>query len=143
MKVGSNKKIPIKLVPDYSLKIEANFAWVLDAKSPDKKIIDSDNVDQVYSYATHPEIRSTYFALRGSSSKPEILTVQESFDLSAGSLAYPNPFNNELVIELAYPTKEVSYEIYNSQGALVESISLSDDKKITSYIKRQLPLLHF
>ncbi|MBC6409607.1 MAG: type I restriction enzyme HsdR N-terminal domain-containing protein [Ekhidna sp.] len=63
LKIGSNKKIPIKLIPDYALKVEENYAWVLDAKSPDKKINDSDNVEQVYSYAAHPEIRSTYFAL--------------------------------------------------------------------------------
>lgn len=63
LKIGSNKKIPIKLIPDYSLKVENSFAWVLDAKSPDKKINDPDNIEQVYSYATHPEIRSTYFAL--------------------------------------------------------------------------------
>jgi tRNA G10 N-methylase Trm11 len=63
LKIGSNKKIPIKLIPDYSLKVENNYAWVLDAKSPNEKIKDSDNVEQVYSYATHPEIRSTYFAL--------------------------------------------------------------------------------
>ncbi len=63
LKIGSNKKIPIKLIPDYSLKVSENFAWVLDAKSPDKKVDDPDNVEQVYSYASHPEIRSTYFAL--------------------------------------------------------------------------------
>jgi 16S rRNA G966 N2-methylase RsmD len=43
--------------------VENNFAWVLDAKAPDQKIINNDNVAQVYSYATHPEIRSNYFAL--------------------------------------------------------------------------------
>jgi len=63
LKVGSDKKLPIKLIPDYSLKVEGIFAWVLDAKSPDRRVDDSDNVEQVYSYATHPEIRSTYFAL--------------------------------------------------------------------------------
>lgn len=63
LRIGSNKKIPIKLVPDYSLKVEENYAWILDAKSPDKKINDYDNVEQVYSYASHPEVRSTYFAL--------------------------------------------------------------------------------
>lgn len=63
LKIGSKKRIPIKLIPDYALKIENNFAWVLDAKSPDKKINDQDNVEQVYSYASHPEIRSTYFAI--------------------------------------------------------------------------------
>ena len=63
LKLGSNKKIPIKLVPDYSLRVENNFAWVLDAKAPDKKVDDDDNIQQVYSYASHPEIRSTYFAI--------------------------------------------------------------------------------
>ena len=63
LKVGSNKKIPIKLIPDYVFKIENNYAWVLDAKAPDQNINDSDNIEQVYCYASHPEIRSTYFAL--------------------------------------------------------------------------------
>jgi 16S rRNA G966 N2-methylase RsmD len=63
LKLGSNKKIPIRLVPDYSLKVENNFAWVLDAKSPEQDINDSDNIEQVYSYSSHPEIRSTYFAI--------------------------------------------------------------------------------
>ena len=63
LKVGSNKKREIKLVPDYLLKIEENYAWVLDAKAPNQRINDSDHIEQVYSYASHPEIRSTYFAL--------------------------------------------------------------------------------
>ncbi len=63
LKIGSNKKREIKLIPDYLLKIENNYAWVLDAKAPGQKINDYDNVEQVYSYASHPEIRSTYFAL--------------------------------------------------------------------------------
>ncbi|MCH7690916.1 MAG: type I restriction enzyme HsdR N-terminal domain-containing protein, partial [candidate division Zixibacteria bacterium] len=62
LKIGSKKR-PINLIPDYVLKVEDNFAWVLDAKSPSESVINSDNVEQVYSYAAHPEIRSTYFAL--------------------------------------------------------------------------------
>jgi DNA modification methylase len=62
LKTGTSKR-PITLIPDYALKVENNFAWVLDAKAPNQKITDSDNVEQVYSYATHPEIRATYFAL--------------------------------------------------------------------------------
>jgi len=63
LKIGSNKKIPIKLIPDYCLKVQNNYAFVLDAKAPSEKVVDSENVEQVYSYATHPEIRATYFAL--------------------------------------------------------------------------------
>lgn len=63
LNVGSNKKIPIKLIPDYILKVAGNYAWVLDAKSPDKRLTDTELIEQVYCYASHPEIRSTYFAL--------------------------------------------------------------------------------
>jgi tRNA G10 N-methylase Trm11 len=63
LNVGSNKKIPIKLIPDYILKVAGNYAWVLDAKSPDKHLTDTELIEQVYCYASHPEIRSTYFAL--------------------------------------------------------------------------------
>lgn len=62
IKIGSKKR-QIKLIPDYCLKVENNFAWVLDAKAPDEKVINSDNVEQVYSYSEHIEIRSTYFSL--------------------------------------------------------------------------------
>ncbi len=62
LKTGSKKR-PVNLIPDYSLKVEDNFAWVLDAKAPSESVTDSDNIEQVYSYAAHPEIRSTYFAL--------------------------------------------------------------------------------
>ena len=62
IKIGSKKR-KITLVPDYCLTIEDNIAWVLDAKSPEENIIDSDHIEQVYSYASHPEVRSAYFAL--------------------------------------------------------------------------------
>lgn len=62
LKIGSKKR-PINLVPDYVLKVENNYAWVLDAKAPNQNIKEGDNVEQVYSYAYHPEVRSNYFAL--------------------------------------------------------------------------------
>jgi 16S rRNA G966 N2-methylase RsmD len=62
LKTGSKKR-QVNLIPDYLIKIENSFAFVLDAKSPKQKIVNDDNVEQVYSYATHPEIRSYYFAL--------------------------------------------------------------------------------
>jgi 16S rRNA G966 N2-methylase RsmD len=62
LKIGSKKRA-VNLIPDYALKVENSFAWVLDAKASNQKIINSDHVEQVYSYATHPEIRSNYFAL--------------------------------------------------------------------------------
>jgi DNA modification methylase len=62
LKIGSKKR-PINLIPDYLLKIDNNYAWVLDAKAPNQNIKEGDHIEQVYSYAAHPEIRSNYFAL--------------------------------------------------------------------------------
>jgi len=62
LKIGSKKR-RINLIPDYVLTAHNRFAWVLDAKAPTQKVVNDDNVEQVYSYATHPEIRSKYFAL--------------------------------------------------------------------------------
>jgi len=62
LRTGSKKR-QVNLIPDYVLKVENGFAWVLDAKAPNQKIVNDDNVEQVYSYAAHPEIRSNYFAL--------------------------------------------------------------------------------
>ncbi len=63
LKIGSDKKRSIRLVPDYVMKVESSYAWVLDAKGPREDILDEDYIGQVYSYAVHPEIRSNYFAL--------------------------------------------------------------------------------
>jgi 16S rRNA G966 N2-methylase RsmD len=62
VQIGTTKR-PISQFPDYLLKIEDNFAWVLDAKAPNENIRTGKNVEQVYSYAIHPEIRTRYFAL--------------------------------------------------------------------------------
>lgn len=62
LKIGSKKR-KINLIPDYLLKIANNYAWVLDAKAPNENIKDGDHIEQVYCYATHPEVRSLYFAL--------------------------------------------------------------------------------
>ncbi|MDR3112231.1 MAG: type I restriction enzyme HsdR N-terminal domain-containing protein, partial [Elusimicrobiota bacterium] len=62
LKAGSTRK-EIILIPDYLLKIDGKYACVLDAKAPGKDILRGDTVEQVYSYAAHPEIRSVYFAL--------------------------------------------------------------------------------
>lgn len=61
-KTGS-KRDRVDLIPDFVMKVENNYAWVLDAKNPREKIVNDDNVTQVYSYASHIEIQSTFFAL--------------------------------------------------------------------------------
>lgn len=62
LKVGSQKRQAI-LVPDYLLKVQGNFAWVLDAKAPNEIITHGEHIEQIYSYAIHPEIRTKFFAL--------------------------------------------------------------------------------
>jgi len=62
VKIGSKKRA-VNLVPDYLLKVQDNFAWVLDAKSPTENVQDSDHIEQVYSYAIHPEVRTKFFTL--------------------------------------------------------------------------------
>lgn len=62
VRIGS-KKNKVHIVPDYVLKVKNNFALVLDAKNPNENIINGTHVEQVYSYAIHPEIRSKLYAL--------------------------------------------------------------------------------
>ncbi len=51
------------MIPDYLLKVADNYAWVLDAKAPTEEIKTGEHIEQVYSYAIHPEVRTKYFAL--------------------------------------------------------------------------------
>ena len=60
--IGSQKR-KINIVPDYLLAVGNKFAWVLDAKAPTEDIKSGSNVEQVYSYAIHPDIRVKVFAL--------------------------------------------------------------------------------
>ncbi|HEV2380840.1 MAG TPA: DNA methyltransferase [Terriglobia bacterium] len=60
--IGSKKK-PVTLIPDYLLTVDGNFTFVLDAKAPGEEIKTGHNVEQVYSYGIHPEIRVEQFAL--------------------------------------------------------------------------------
>lgn len=62
LKIGSKKR-PINLIPDYLLKVEDSYAWVLDAKAPHENIKNGDNIEQVFSYSIHPEVRTKFFAL--------------------------------------------------------------------------------
>ncbi|MDO9578540.1 MAG: DNA methyltransferase [Candidatus Cloacimonadales bacterium] len=60
--IGSQKR-KINIAPDYLLEVNGKYMWVLDAKAPNENILDGENIEQVYSYAIHPDIRVKYFAL--------------------------------------------------------------------------------
>lgn len=62
VQVGSGRR-KITVVPDYLLKIDGQYAWVLDAKGPDEEIKTGENVEQAYFYAIHPDIRARLYAL--------------------------------------------------------------------------------
>lgn len=53
----------IEIIPDYLLLVENKPVWVLDAKAPGENIQTGKNVQQAYSYAIHPEVNATYYAL--------------------------------------------------------------------------------
>jgi len=60
---AGTRKVPVKLIPDYTLLSGDNVILIIDAKRPTEDVLSRSNVQQVYSYAIHPEIKSQYFAL--------------------------------------------------------------------------------
>lgn len=60
--LGTRKK-EVSLIPDYLLEIDGNIKCVIEAKSPCINIGDPKVIEQIYSYAFHPEIMSEYFCL--------------------------------------------------------------------------------
>lgn len=62
LKIGSQKRA-VKLVPDYLFAFDGAYTLVLDAKAPSETIASGENIEQAFSYATHPEIQVKFFAL--------------------------------------------------------------------------------
>jgi len=62
VKIGSKSR-QINIVPDYLFEIDGKYTWVLDAKAPNENISSGDHIEQVYSYAIHPDIQAEVFAL--------------------------------------------------------------------------------
>jgi len=60
---AGTRKIPVKMIPDYTLAVDNVPKLILDAKSPTEDILSRANVQQAYSYAIHPEIKCQRFAL--------------------------------------------------------------------------------
>jgi hypothetical protein len=62
IKVGTRKH-PVTLIPDYTFLHDKKPIFVLDAKGPNESVLDDHHVQQVYSYAIHPEIKCKEFGL--------------------------------------------------------------------------------
>ena len=60
---AGTRKVPVTLIPDYTLADEQVVLLVLDAKRPTENVLSKENVQQAYSYAIHPEIKCSHFAL--------------------------------------------------------------------------------
>jgi hypothetical protein len=53
----------ISIIPDYALYAGDVCKFILDAKAPRQNIRNGKNVEQAFSYAIHPDIRSSLYAL--------------------------------------------------------------------------------
>jgi hypothetical protein len=57
-----NKDPPLRGKADYILEAGGSVRWVIEAKSPTCEI-GTDEIEQAWSYANHPEVRAVYFVL--------------------------------------------------------------------------------
>lgn len=62
VQIGS-KKYKINIIPDYILEIDGKPIVVLDAKAPSVDLFKTENSEQAYSYAIHPEVRAKVYGL--------------------------------------------------------------------------------
>ncbi|MEK8018818.1 MAG: hypothetical protein VSS75_018245 [Candidatus Parabeggiatoa sp.] len=53
----------VNIIPDYILHIGEEYKWILDAKSPKENILNGKNPEQAFSYAIHPDVRASKYAL--------------------------------------------------------------------------------
>jgi hypothetical protein len=60
--IGSRKH-PVNIIPDYTLFCDDLPVMILDAKKPTEAVVNSTHVEQVYSYAIHPEVRCEIYGL--------------------------------------------------------------------------------
>lgn len=60
--IGS-KRNAINIVPDYTLYVDDEPVVIIEAKGPNEEIVRSHHVEQAYSYAIHPEVRASLYAL--------------------------------------------------------------------------------
>ncbi|MFT3768470.1 MAG: type I restriction enzyme HsdR N-terminal domain-containing protein [Minicystis sp.] len=60
--IGSQKR-KIHIIPDYTLWHGDQAVLVLDAKGPSEPVVKSEHVEQAFSYAIHPDVRTKSYAL--------------------------------------------------------------------------------
>jgi hypothetical protein len=58
-----SKPHKIEIIPDYIFEVKGHLRWVLDAKAPSEDVRRGKGPQQAYSYAMHPDVRVSLFAL--------------------------------------------------------------------------------
>jgi len=56
-------KTKINIFPDYTLYVDDQPMVIIEAKGPKEQIVNSNHVEQAYSYAIHPEVRARLYVL--------------------------------------------------------------------------------
>jgi len=102
----------------------------LDAKAPNQKIVNDENVEQVYSYAIHPEIRTTFFAL---------CNGKEFSVYRTNSTNVPVLFFNLEEFDIYFPTLKKLLSPNSFQIGKQESYTIKIDNSKFDYLSQALP----
>lgn len=149
--IGSSKR-KINIIPDYILETKNGSKWILDAKAPNENIIKSGNVEQAYSYAINPEIRTPIYALCNgrrftvfhiSEIEPlldiDVSTIQQYWSKIETILSplhiekpYLKEFRPDLGIHLLKSGNDLD-KTYYYIGAWVQGVSKINDNLYTCY----------
>lgn len=137
----------VSIIPDYTFIAEGRPRWILDAKAPGEYLTDRKNLEQVYGYAIHPEIRVEYYALCNgrefvlfyiSYSEPIIrfsLTILRNawpcLMKVLSSAAFTHPFRQKLKPDFGFHLKTfgldcknvITYFLWRIFGLLAESMA--------------------
>lgn len=57
-----NKDWPLRGKADYICEVKKKIRWTIEAKSPSREI-STEDIEQSYTYARHPEVRAVYFCI--------------------------------------------------------------------------------
>lgn len=60
---AGTRRHPVTIIPDYTLNFMGSPVAIMDAKSPVESVASTAHIQQAYSYAIHPEVRTKHFAL--------------------------------------------------------------------------------
>ncbi|AVO45460.1 type I restriction enzyme HsdR N-terminal domain-containing protein [Phreatobacter cathodiphilus] len=148
---AGTRKLPVKMIPDYTLLCDEKPVFILDAKSPMEDVTSRDNIQQVYSYCVHPEIKCQQFGLCNGreliifstdSSTPclhlkfeEFASNWEKIEKFLGPLYLRNPTLRDFAPDLGLAIERLGVREGFSVNFLPASLNLIarlDDKRFTS-----------